>query len=242
MDTPAVFGRRLHADFGLEVEHADLRDSLPDYVWEALRQALWEHALLVFRHQALSGADITRIARQFGASSSGVKRFETVGPTPDQAWHAVGAIEDAPASATLLCSREAPPRSGGMEFTSTRVVLAALSAEDRRLLEGVTASHVFRADPDRSIRWPLVVQQPRNGKASLLLGYHVVAIECATALPAHLAPDALITRATTPEHVYRHDFGPDDVLLWDNSSLMHRACALMPGERCVIEEIAVKAG
>lgn len=242
MDTPAVAGRKLHAEFGLEVEHVDLRDSLPQYVWEALRQALWEHSLLVFRRQRLSHADMARVARKFGPSASGVKRFETSGPSLDQAWHAVGTIEVAPAAATLLCAREAPHRGGGMQFTSTRALLAALSAEDRRLLDGATASHVFRSDPDRSVLWPLVIRHADNGKASLLLGYHVVEFECETALPARLAPAALMAQATAPERVYRHDFGADDVLLWDNAALMHRACALMPGERRAIEEVSIEAG
>jgi alpha-ketoglutarate-dependent taurine dioxygenase len=55
-------------------------------------------------------------------------------------------------------------------------------------------------------------------------------------IPRGARPEAL---EIEPERVYHHDFRPDDVLIWDNAALMHRACGLRPGERRVLEEISV---
>ena len=238
MNPSTTTGRKLRADFGLEIRDLDLRDALSAYVWEGLRQALWAHSLLVVRRQALIAADLSRIARQIGDPDSAVKRFETLGPSPDQQWHAVGAITGAPALATLLCVREAPLSGGGMEFASTRSLYAALTAEERAVLDQTMALHAFRAEPARTIRHALVVEHPRSRARSLLLGYHVIGVE-GPPLPAHLSPEALLERASVPERVYRHDFEPGDVLLWDNWALMHRACALAPGEKRIVEEVAI---
>jgi alpha-ketoglutarate-dependent taurine dioxygenase len=47
--------------------------------------------------------------------------------------------------------------------------------------------------------------------------------------------------ATQPERIYHHDFRPDDVLIWNNTALMHRACALRAGERRLLEVVSVLA-
>ena len=223
--------RPVHPDFGVEIRDIDLHGD----VAATIRDALEKHSLVIVRQQALSGEDLVDFGRRLGATVSELKRFETPGPSADQAWHAVGAIDGDPALATVLCALVAPDRGGGMEFTSTRAVFASLKLQEREALERVTATHVFRSAPERPVRYPLVVRQRADTAPSLLLGYHVVAVDPPTPQPVA----ALIAAATSTPRVYRHDFEAGDVLIWDNWSLMHRACALREGERRVVEEVAV---
>jgi taurine dioxygenase len=223
--------RILHKDFGLEIRGIDLRaDAI-----RTIRDALEKHSLLVVRQQALSGDRLVEFGRRLGGGVSELKRFETPGPSTDQPWHAVGAIDGDPALATVLCVRIAPERGGGMEFTSTRALFESLSQEERDALERVTATHVFRAAPDRRVSYPLVVRHRPDAAPALLLGYHLVAVDPPTPQPIA----ALMAAATSADRVYRHDFEAGDVLIWDNASLMHRACALREGERRVVEEVAI---
>ena len=223
--------RPLHPDFGLEIRDIDLHGDVAGRI----RDALERHSLLVVRQQALGGDDLVDFGRRLGRGVSELKRFETHGPSADQAWHAVGAIDGDPAFATVLCVRAAPERGGGMDFTSTRALFERLPQAERDALERVTATHVFRATPETRVSYPLVVRQRPDAAPSLLLGYHVVAVDPPTPQPIA----ALMAAATSAERVYRHDFDAGDVLIWDNRALMHRACALRESERRVVEEVAV---
>jgi alpha-ketoglutarate-dependent sulfate ester dioxygenase len=40
--------------------------------------------------------------------------------------------------------------------------------------------------------------------------------------------DDLLDRATTPEHVYRHDWEVGDLVIWDNTGVLHRALPYDP--------------
>lgn len=229
----------LHPDFGVEVSAVDLREPLSTNVGRALCAALWQHSLLVFRGQPLSNPALERVGRHLGARQSEVKRFEAAGPSPDQRWHCVGAINGDPAIATVLCPRSAPLEGGGMAFVSTRTALEALSKDQRDELANLTAVHTFHGDPARQEKHALTVAHPHTAHSSLFLGYHVRAVEGLASGESDALIGRLMAQATRPDAVYRHDFRPGDVLIWDNWSLMHRACALAEGEHRVVEEISI---
>lgn len=231
----------LHQDFGIEILDIDLQDAQSDAVWSSLRDSLARHALLVLRKQKLTHEAMQRAALRFGSRHGVVQRVETRGPSENQEWHCTEALEGAPAIATVLCAREAPPQDGGMEFVSTRAAFAALCAAEQQKLLRATGSHVFRAEPERVCTYPLVVTHPHTEQRSLFIGAHLVRIAGIAAAESERLVRQLVEGATQPERIYHHDFRPDDVLIWENASLMHRACALRPGEKRVVEEISVYA-
>lgn len=77
----------------------------------------------------------------------------------------------------------------------------------------------------------------RSGRKSLVLGAtasHGVGME-PDASRALL--DRLQAWATRPEFVYRHAWGPGDLVMWDNRGTMHRAVAYEPTARRTMRRI-----
>lgn len=231
----------LHDDFGIEILEIDLQDDLPETAWQSLREALATHALLVLRKQKLTHEAMQRAVLHFGARHAEVQRVETRGPSENQDWHSTVAYDRGPAVATLLCAREAPPQDGGIEFVSTRAAYASLPASEQQKLSRLEGSHLFAANADRIITHPLVVTDARTQQHSLFIGAHLTGIGGVSAKESERLIRQLMACATKPERIYHHDFRPDDVLIWDNAALMHRACGLRAGERRVVEILSAYA-
>jgi len=155
-------------------------------------------------------------------------------------WHIDGAQDDVPTKATVLSAHVVAASGGETEFASTYAAYEDLDDEDKRRYEGLRVLHAFEASqrlvtPDPSpaelARWrekpdkehPLVWQH-RSGRRSLVIGAtasHVVGLDtdAGRALLADLAE-----QATVPERVYRHEWAVGDLVIWDNTGVMHRAC------------------
>lgn len=156
------------------------------------------------------------------------------------AWHIDGAQDEVPTKATMLSATVVATEGGETEFASTYAAYDELEDDEKKRFEGVRVVHTFEASqrlvhpdptPDELARWrekpdrehPLVWRH-RSGRRSLVIGAtadHVVGME----RPAGKALlDGLLTRATAPERVYRHAWSVGDMVIWDNTGVMHRAC------------------
>jgi alpha-ketoglutarate-dependent taurine dioxygenase len=160
------------------------------------------------------------------------------------AWHIDGAQDEVPAKATILSAKVVATEGGETEFASTYAAYDELDDVEKDRLEGVRVLHSFEASqrlvhpdptPEELARWreksdrehPLVWCH-RSGRRSLVIGAtadHVVAME-RQAGKALL--DGLLTHATAPKRVYRHEWSVGDMVIWDNTGVMHRACPYDP--------------
>jgi alpha-ketoglutarate-dependent taurine dioxygenase len=153
-------------------------------------------------------------------------------------WHIDGAQDEVPTKATMLSAHVISSRGGETEFASTYAAYDDLREDEKERFEGLRVLHTFEASqrlvhpdptPDELARWrerpdrehPLVWQH-RSGRRSLVIGAsadHVVGMDRdeGTALLGDL-----VARATAPERVYRHEWTPGDLILWDNTGVMHR--------------------
>jgi len=69
----------------------------------------------------------------------------------------------------------------------------------------------------------MVLRNPVNGDGSLYLSpNHTTAIENMSEAEGRALFDALMDHALKPENIYTHDWRNGDVLIWDNSRLLHR--------------------
>jgi len=168
-------------------------------------------------------------------------------------WHIDGTTQEVPPMASILSARELPAEGAGTEFCNTYAAYEDLPADERARIEDLRVVHSFeeaqrkvwlhptdeqlalwRRQPPRQL--PLVWKH-RSGRRSLVLGAtasHVVGMEAG-------ASRALIDRlqqwATRPEIVYRHAWGPGDVVMWDNRGTMHRASAYDARARRVMRRV-----
>ena len=160
------------------------------------------------------------------------------------AWHIDGAQDEVPTKATILSAKVVATEGGDTEFASTYAAYDQLEDEEKTRFEEVRVVHSFEASqrlvhpdptPEELARWrekpdrvhPLVWRH-RSGRRSLVIGAtadHVVGWE-RRAGKALL--DDLLARATAPERVYRHAWSVGDMVIWDNTGVMHRACPYDP--------------
>lgn len=152
--------RPLAATVGAEVRELDLRRALESDVVEALKDALAEHGVLVFRDQELSAEEQVRFSQRFGELAggylsnisekrSGGREGETVGkavlyvgnltvdgeqgiiPAGELQFHADGLYTERPARATMLYAIEVPAEGGDTLFASTGYAYASLPPRTR---------------------------------------------------------------------------------------------------------------
>ncbi len=153
-------------------------------------------------------------------------------------WHIDGAQDDVPTKATTLSAKVLSTSGGETEFASTYAAYDDLSEEEKERFEGLHVLHSFQASqrlvspdptPEELARWrekpdkehPLVWRH-RSGRRSLVIGVtadHVVGLDREEGRT--LLGD-LLARATTPARVYRHQWTVGDLVIWDNTGVMHR--------------------
>jgi alpha-ketoglutarate-dependent taurine dioxygenase len=162
-------------------------------------------------------------------------------------WHIDGAYDVLPQRATLLTAREVDPAGGDTEFATTYAAYESLSDEDKALIADLKVVHSFAAaqlktfpdaSSDERAGWERVPAQlhplvwtRKDGRKSLLLGAtagEVVGVE----------PDegkALLNRllewSTQPTFSLRHTWHVGDLVVWDNTGMLHRALPFEPTSR-----------
>jgi alpha-ketoglutarate-dependent taurine dioxygenase len=144
-------------------------------------------------------------------------------------------------------------------FTDMAAAYAALPAEKRAQLDGLTALHGRHTGPAgerlygddkgvtekqyREVGWPAVARHPVTGRPILFVnpmhthGFAGMAREAARALIEELA-----AHATQDRFVYYHEWRVGDVLMWDERATMHRSAGdYRPDERRVMLRTIVYA-
>lgn len=153
-------------------------------------------------------------------------------------WHIDGAQDDVPTKATMLSAHVVSATGGETEFASTYAAYDDLTDAEQKEYEDLRVLHSLEASqrlvfpdptPQQLAGWrsksdkehPLVWQH-RSGRRSLVLGAsaaHVVGMDPAEGKGLL---DDLLERSTSPERVYRHEWTVGDLVMWDNTGVMHR--------------------
>ncbi|MBL7496364.1 TauD/TfdA family dioxygenase [Frankia sp. CNm7] len=159
-------------------------------------------------------------------------------------WHIDGVNDDVPQKASLLAARHVSDEGGDTEFANTYAAYDALPEDEKTYLATLRVVHSFAATqlltnphPSEKERaaWnrvpsrehPLIWTR-RSGRKSLLVGAttdHVVGLppEESRALL-----DRLAAWSTQPRFVLRHHWRPGDLVIWDNTGMLHRALPYEP--------------
>jgi alpha-ketoglutarate-dependent taurine dioxygenase len=156
-------------------------------------------------------------------------------------WHIDGCTplnDEYPQMATVLSARAVADRGGETEFASTYAAYDELTDEEKERFGALRVVHSLEASqrrvtPDPSAeqvaRWrsrptnehPLVWTH-RSGRRSLVIGAsadHVVGMDLAE---GRALLDDLLSRSTTADRVYRHQWTIGDTVIWDNRGVLHR--------------------
>ena len=155
----------------------------------------------------------------------------------NQLWHSDASFRPVPAYASVLHGRTIAPDGGETEFASTRVAYETLDPVLRARIDGLRSVHHFahsrslvepgrleqaEADHLPPVVHPLVRPHSRTGAPALFVGSHLREILDVASEESREIADTLLHHATRPSHVYVHEWRPYDVLIWDNSAVVHR--------------------
>ncbi len=156
-------------------------------------------------------------------------------------WHIDGWADDVPTRASLLSARVLPPTGGQTEVCNTYAAFEELPEAERNELEKLYVIHSMEAvqrrinpnpTPEQLEAWrefppkthPLVWHH-QSGRKSLIVGSSAFQIKGMDPEEGRALLDRLEAWATQPRFVYRHEWSVGDLLIWDNTGVMHRAVA-----------------
>ncbi len=155
-------------------------------------------------------------------------------------WHSDASFRAVGAGYTLLHARVIPSKGGNTEFADMRAAYDALSSEEKsevsalicehsivysRELVGLAVKSDEHADKLKPVPHRLVLTDPTNGRKSLYLSSHIGTIQGWPVPEARAFIRDLTEHATQRQFVYAHEWRVNDLVMWDNRTVMHRARA-----------------
>jgi alpha-ketoglutarate-dependent 2,4-dichlorophenoxyacetate dioxygenase len=180
--------RNLHPMYGVEVVGVDVAKPVDDATLGAVRAALDEHSLLLFRGLDMTDERQVAFSERFGPllratsnnpgggtpfsrqSNLDIKTGAFI-PADDkrmryqkanEQFHSDGSYRVVPSLCSLLSGRVVPPEGGATEFTTMRGAWAALPETKRRSLEGLIAVHYLYHS--RSLVDPTVMNEVQKSE------------------------------------------------------------------------------
>lgn len=159
-------------------------------------------------------------------------------------WHSDLSYKELPSLGSMLYAQELPSEGGDTLFADMHLAWETLPEHMRKAVEGRSAVHSYTSryrDGHNAQNWrptltaeqlaqvvvvshPIVRTHPENGRKALFVseGFttHIVG------LPEDESQqilNELYAHSVRPEGVYRHKWAPNDMVFWDNRSLIHLA-------------------
>jgi alpha-ketoglutarate-dependent 2,4-dichlorophenoxyacetate dioxygenase len=153
-------------------------------------------------------------------------------------WHSDASFRAIGAGYTLLHGRVIPRKGGNTEFADMRAAYDALDASLKAEVESLVCEHsiVFSREQIgfsdyapgneerlRPVQHRLVITHPVTGRRSLSLSSHIGGIVGWPLPEARAFIRDLMEHATQRQFVYAHEWRVNDLVMWDNRTVMHRA-------------------
>lgn len=235
---------------GTEIR-ASKADLLKGGLRDEIRDLLEQRGILLFRGLGMTDEEQLEFSSTLGdvieQGQKGLFRVtldRSITPQADYLeattfWHIDGAHDEVPTRASILTARVLVPDGGRWtEFANTYAAYEDLSpemkewAEKQRVVHSqvfLQGAHYKNPTPEQVEHWkghseqvhPLVWKH-RSGRKSLLLGYTAGRILGMSDGESTKALNELLEWATQPQFVYRHHWSVGDMIIWDNTGVMHR--------------------
>lgn len=231
---------RIGGSLGAEVFGLDLMSFDPADL-PTIENLVIEHHVVVFRGQtAFDEQGLLKFGRMFGElrEYAGAKDNTKAGGlvmnlsyTPEMAriterWHAEATSVERPPSYTILRALKLPEAGGDTAFANQHVAFERLSDTFKNVLRSLHAVHSYDYGPKgvRSTVHPAVRKHPVTGRETLFVSETFVKqFDGMSVDESQPILRFLFDFSVKLEFCYRHRWLQDDVVMWDNRSVMHRA-------------------
>lgn len=227
---------------GVKVTGLPLRE-LDSEMAAELQGLLAEHGVAVMPGQDIDDADFVSFLRQFGGltftkGETHVPGFpdlnvvSNVGRTtpPRSTFHVDTSYVRHPPAYTSLRAVEIPAQGGETLFTNQYRAFETLPEDVRTKLEGRTIRHVVTGldldeDDETEAEHPVFRQHPISGRTALYMSTpkRCAGISGMEEAEAEEMIEFLYAHSTREDNTHRHSWSPGDVVMWDNSCVLHRA-------------------
>jgi taurine dioxygenase len=167
-------------------------------------------------------------------------------------WHSDLSYKETPSLGSMLHAQELPEEGGDTLFANQHTAWEQLPEPLKRAVAGLKAEHSYLcryADLQKRNPWrpsltqaqidevkpvvhPVVRTHPETGRKALFVSEHFTTR--IVGLPddeSRALLDELFEHSTRPQHIYRHNWQAQDMVFWDNRSLMHLAAGCPEDQR-----------
>ncbi|CAJ1509250.1 TauD/TfdA dioxygenase family protein [[Mycobacterium] burgundiense] len=255
----------LQPELGAELRGFD--GVLDESVISSCREALRWRSVVLIRNANLDDDAQLAFSRRLGeVLAPGGKEIFTVSLDPAKTkmaaylrgtfdWHIDDTAHAVPAKFTMLTARHVAMVGGGTEFADTYAAYENLPAHDRKRYADLRVVHSFEATQRRvepnptdeqlaawragPSRETALVWRRRDGRRSLVIGAtadHIVGMSRAESA-AML--DELLAWSTQERFCYRHEWTVGDVVIWDNTAILHRALPYDPSSERTLHRTTI---
>ena len=159
---------------------------------------------------------------------------------PGAGFHTDHSNDIMPPKATVLLAIRLPNKGGDTQFVNMHAAYEGLASETKKRLSDLRAIHVYQSTHSqrklmdlskdnprvvpKSAVHPLVRVHPETGKKSLYI--NPIRIQSIIGMSEHegiVLLNDLLEHATQKKFQYRHQWQLNDMVLWDNRCLLHKA-------------------
>jgi len=215
-----------------------------------VRRLVQDRGVLVFKELNISDEDQVKLAQMMGSlreeGEKGIFKLTFDKRQKDRTdymkgtflWHMDGTHDDVPVFASMLSGRKLSQVGGQTEFASTYAAYEQLPQQMKDRIDGLKVVHrvatsMRRAGiltPENEDHWRGMPDKTHNlvwthtsGRKSLVIGCHAHAVAGMDEAEGDSLLQELLEWTTQPRFVYRHEWSVGDMLIWDNTGVLHRA-------------------
>jgi taurine dioxygenase len=233
----------LLSPFGIEVSGMEIVD-LDDQAIDRLKQLLAHHGFVVLRQQSVGDTDFVDFLNRLGPVTftvgetpvfhqpllNVVSNVGRSGRSPRSVFHTDTSYVSQPPAFTALRAVTIPSAGGETLFSDQYRAYETLPQSVKMRLAAATVLHrvsgLTLAEGEESQSWhPLFRRHPISNRLALFLSTpeRCQAIAGINAAEAQRILRLLYRHSIRHHRLYRHQWQPNDIVIWDNRCTMHRA-------------------
>ena len=179
------------------------------------------------------------------------------------AWHSDWSFQNAPPSATLLYSEIIPPTGGDTLFANTADAYDDLTDSQKEKIKNLRCLHSAKLpyakdgvyategkkrtmkihtsdEANTTMSHPLVRTHRETGRKSLFINpVYTIEIESLSKEESDTLLFELYIHMAQEKYIYRHEWKPDMLIMWDNRTVMHMAEGGYDGYERLLHRITI---